>query len=663
VRKLHIAGVAVAALAAVAFGAVQWIASRAHSEVMASIHQLRATGASVSHGAVNVNAWSRAVTIDALEILTVQEPKILVSIKSVAATGVSPVGAGAVAQRVVLKDISVGSAVGAANPAAAHLKIPQVNAIDFKYAPRVPEKQGADAITRGVEAFAALSAKAISIPTLTSRFAMPVQGPGGMVSTDIDYVYSDVDVLGLVDGQLGQIKAGKMTLAGTAGGRQVISGTIDGMEIDAVDLLPMFELGLDRRKADAGFYRMQGNTRIGKYTATLPDGGEISIGQMTASEAWIDPSKVSYRTFTQQLPVLQSVGPKPTDAQTQALIQAMVGFYEGVRFGALDMKDMRMKVATPGGPKADFAIAQMGMEGLASGKLKRIGFEGLTGSAPNARGKMEPFSLGLFALSDLDIAGLLKFAALGVTKPNLPPDKIMREVLPLLRGLELGAIKVPQGNTGEMIVVDQFKLGWGQFLNGIPSQLSARFKGSIPLDPADIRTAVFLQNGIKRLDADVDVALGYDEPKKTVLIEPVTIAVVPFGSISGRLSATQVPRTAFSFEPSELQAAAEKIELGGLDLKVVDGGAVALFRKLAGPEATAMVVMALQQQAGAGGPEAQTLQRIVTALQQFLETPNRTLSLRVTPKNPTPIMSLLMVGAMAGPGAVLAGLNVQVDVK
>jgi hypothetical protein len=650
----------VAVLVASAVGGGFWIKSQAEAEVRALLANLSASGAKVSHGAITTALWSRAVAVEALDIKPGGDAGPAITLSRLDVEGINPTGRGS-ARRIVVHDLLV-TDTGGKEPL---VRAPRVELSDFAYAPSAAAMASPDTVLRAVAGFAGMKARTIDAPSIATSYSMtgsmtgPPPRPGAPAQTiRVDYTYNDVRLEGVADGRVARARIGKGVI-GSGAGSPILSGVIENMDMADLDLLPVFDMGLDRRKPDGRMYKVQGKVSLGPYTIKTIDGGDVSIARMSGDGTWIDPTKVSYgrfMTFVMQAEAMQGGGGTPQ--QQAAFMASLAEVYDGLRLDSLVVDDMKAKGPGPGGA---ITLSRIAMLGLDAGKLGEFRLEGLAGKVPGKRG-MEALNIGLFALEKLDISGLMKLSQAAMTNPQMKPDAIMSRVMPLLQGVELNGFEFPDQQTGQPVRIEKSKISWGAFINGIPSQMKIAIRGQAPLNGNDPKAAVFVQNGIRAIDLDIDMAARYDSKSQQLTLEPFVVVGAPLGTVSGKLTLANVPQAIFTTNAQQAQAAALTVELGELELNMADGGVITLARKIAGPNFAEPMVAGLRQQP-ALSPSPPELEALFANVGQFLSAPGQTLTLQLRPKSAARLSEIAAQVMVGGPAALFATLDVTSAVK
>ena len=80
----------------------------------------------------------------------------------------------------------------------------------------------------------------------------------------------------------------------------------------------------------------------------------------------------------------------------------------------------------------------------------------------------------------------------------------------------------------------------------------------------------------------MDVGAAFNEGSQSFGIIPLEISVDHLGSLSVQIKLGNVQRSAFSVEPGQFAAALPSMTIAGIDLKVIDAGALGAANALMG---------------------------------------------------------------------------------
>jgi hypothetical protein len=399
---------------------------------------------------------------------------------------------------------------------------------------------------------------------------------------------------------------------------------------------------------------VQGKMTTGGYTFKMPDGAEVSIGAITASGLDIDPVKLSYAQLRDMMATFAAVPAQPTPAQQQALMNAVVNMYEGMRFDGMDVRNLTISGPKSAATALNLSIGGMSMSRFGRGKLGEFRVDNITGNARALGGAPVAMKLGSLALQGFDIVKILKFGmAASAAKPGKPPaPEQVYGLLSSLEGFEIIDIAAPNPRTGQMVQIDHLRAGWGQFVSDLPTKLRLSFKGSIPLTGADPNTALLRQNGMQAVSMSLESDSDWDAATRTST-GSAALDLDRLGSFSTNLTFGNVPRSAFSVRPGQIDAILPDIEIGGFRLKVQDKGLMTLVRTALGGDPQADPLAAFKQMLVDPSKPASNLATVLNGCSRFLATPGQTLTLKFAPKGRVAIGRFLAPGAMQGPDALV----------
>lgn len=661
-RKDVVVGLGLAGLAAVAFGGYSYLNTRVLAEVEAAFAGLRANGVGATHGPVAVSLLSRRVEIAEVVLKPVGNDGD-VTIGKLTIDGVDTSSIDFAANRVELTNLATGNLGGMTPGGRTSLKVPSLIATGVRTSRSAPANDAAshDSVQRIMQFYSTLSAATVTAPVLavTATMTMPVATakPATQSTTfDTSTTYTNLKLEGLRDGRIARASFEKATIAPDKG-TMPFTGTIDGAVIADIDMMPIFGIGLTSRTPRDGYYPIQGKMTTGAYTIKMADGAEVTVGGFSASGMDVDPTKLSYGRLRDMMATFASVPPQPTPAQQQAIMSAVVNIYEGIRFDDISVRDMSIT-----GPKAapqtfTMAMGGMTMSRFSGGKLGEFRIDKVSGTAGSPGGVSFPIKLGGFALQGFDLVKVMKFgleaaAAAGKTPP---PEKVYG-LLSSLDGFELTDIAAPDPRTGQMVQIDRLKASWGQFVGDLPTRLRLSFKGATPLNPSDPNTALLRQNGMRSVALTMDTTTDWDAASR-LATGTTALDLDQLGGLSANISLGNVPRSAFSVRPGQLNAILPDIEIGPLQLKLQDKGMMKLVRGALGGDPQADPLASLKQALIDPAKPASNLATLLDGASRFLAKPGQTLTLKLVPKARVAVGQFTAPGAMQAPDALVNALE------
>ncbi len=668
-RKDVVAGLGLAGLVAVAAGASSYFDSRAIREVETVFAGLRSDGMIATHGAINVSLLNRRIDIADIVVKPAAGGGEL-AIAKLAINGITLTAADLGADRLEVTDLATGNLGGLTPGSHTSLKIPSLTATGVRSA-RALQAGGTsanqDPIERAMLLYSTLNAATIVAPTLavSSTVAMPATRPGrgsqpttvDVVSTDIVTTYTNVKLNGLRDGRVSHASFDRAAIAPDKGAA-MFTGTIEGTTIAELDLMPIFGIGLANRTARDGYYAVQGKMTTGAYTFRMPDGAEFGIGGLSASGFDIDPTKLSYLQLRDMMATFTTVPAQPTPAQQQALLGAVTKMYEGMRFDAIDVRNISIAGPKNAPTAVNLTIGGMSMSRFSRGKFGEIRIDSISGGARALGGTAVPMKLGSFSLHGFDVVKIMKFATdAAAATPGKPPapEQIVR-LLSGLEGFEIIEVAVPHPQTGQIVQIDHLKANWGQYAGDLPSKIRLSFKGSVPLAAADPNTALLRQNGLQSISMNLEGDSSWDAGTRT-LTEAASLDLARLGTLAVNATMGNVPRSAFSVRQGQFDAILPDIEIGAFQLQLQDKGFVKLVRAALGGDAQADPLAAFKQMLLDPGKPASNLAVILNGSSRFLAAHNQTLTLKFLPKGRVAIGQFLAPGALQGPEALVNALD------
>jgi hypothetical protein len=163
---------------------------------------------------------------------------------------------------------------------------------------------------------------------------------------------------------------------------------------------------------------------------------------------------------------------------------------------------------------------------------------------------------------------------------------------------------------------------------------------------------------------DADIGAGWTESSGTFALEPAKLEVEGLGKAQARVVLANVPRALFA-EPAKAAAIAAQVDTGTLELTLHDGGGVDLLvsqyarsQNISRDAARSAILDAIKtngaQAAGASADAAAA----VAAIGRFVETPQQTLVIKLTPIGKLPAVQLVQL-LKSDPMAALAQFKIE----
>lgn len=610
---------------------------RITSEVEAAFAQIRAGGGKASHGKVSFDLKTRTLTIADIAGESATQPPVSMKIASLTAAGVGQPEAGRFsAGSIEASDIEISGSVAGPAGGKPTYKIPRLVVKDYvgpasvQYPPASASSM--DAYRSGLQQFAAISATSISAPSITGTINFETALPG-------EFAYSGATLQDIKAGKIATIQVEKASFTVNtqkAGKPDKMTGEILNVASRDFDAAAAAAI-LDPQKANDGqYYRLYGKTTAGPYTVTSALGLRMRVDEMALDEVGARPSRLQFPAL---LTALQAAGTAPpSPAQARELMEKMATIYEGMRIGTAEMRGLSAK--TPQGP---FKLSAIRFN-LEDGKIGEFAFEGLDTGTPKG-----PVKVGRFALKSVDIANIMRLSATFANPAQPPAPELIAGLFPLIQGVEIKGVTAPFKNTGKSVNLDAFDLNWGQFVGPIPSKARLTAKMTTPVDATDPTMKQLITAGLDTLSADGDIGAEWTEAARSFVVDVPKLEIGGLMKASARIALANVPRQVFSANAAQAIGAAAQIEAGTIELTVRDLGAVDLA--IAQYARTRTVSRdAARREIAQGIRDTSTSETLKSAadairdaLVSFVENPQTTLTLKLTPRAKVPALQLMQV--------------------
>jgi hypothetical protein len=677
-------GAIVALLGGLAFAGVQWAQTQALANVDNAFARLRAEGATASHGPVELDVWSRTLRIKDIAVATISPP-VSVTATEVKAAGInpwSPNGSFAAA-RLEVTGIETKGTIGG-DGSTFNYKIPSAVVADVQQITPPAEPAGTNATGTSAKwgaAFASFRANSVAIPTITVAATMPLPPPApaegrpvapaapGMMK--LNYTYLNLRFDGLDDGRIAKLAVDKLSFKSE--GDQV-AGTFNDIRSADMDMLPYFGVGLARRKAENGYYKVQGKSTLGSLSMTMPEGGAFDVAGITSDGLGLDPAKISLPKMLEMLPLLNSfngatAGTPPTSQQMTFIGGFLSDLYEGMQIANFELRGITMgasKAVAPGASTpGNLRVDRIAVVGFEQGKLGSFRIEGVAVDTPDGKGKTVPFKLGVFSIKGLAVARMMRSIMALAAKGGQPTPEDFHDFPSFIEAVEMANLSGVNPTTGDVLQIDRLAAQWGQFINGMPADGRLTLKGRIPVDAADPRMALLAITGLNVMDFTIDIGSAYNAAGKTLVFTPLEVSMVGLGGFTGQVTLKDVPAQAFSMAPGVFNSAALGFNFAAADLNIKDDGMIALGNMVlsgqaqgqggAPAPALADIVGGMRQENATSRTPSAMAGAVLDGVIRYVAKPGQTLTLQLRPK--VPISLLEIVAGAAAPEHVPALLD------
>ncbi|WP_398478759.1 hypothetical protein [Tardiphaga sp.] len=643
-------GLGVVAVAAVGgyFGTEAYIKHRIATEIETNFAQIRAGGGQAKHGDLAFSLWTRDVTISdiAVEFSAPQQAKITVG--RFAASGVGLTSTSTfTTSKIVLTDIDASGAIAPSGGLDVTVKAPRVEIADYSGPTQLPAQSKItsplDMYRAGLAQFAAISARALTAPTVTVT-AKGTALPGGA-----DYVYSDLSIRDIKDGKVATSHVSRVNVAMTVAqpGKQVrMKGEIADITARDFDATATAIVLDPAHMNDDKFYRIQGEVSTGAYTLTSDDGPAFRIDGIRMGGMKIQPSKFKMQELLAALPAANA----PLDpAKTSAMIETVASTYEGIQLDNAEMRGLSFQA--PDGP---VKLASMRFN-VDRGKISEFAVEGLDGKS-----KEGPFKIGRFAVKGFDFSGLMRQTSKMTVRGATPSNDDIIGMLKVLESVEFKDMVVPHKESGKLVTLHDASLSWGQFVGPIPSKVQLKLNMTGPIEEKDGEPFMLLRDvGINEATAVIDVGLVWNESERKLVLTPGTFEIGKLFAVNAELSLDNVLRDLFTTNPTQALVTTSLIKPGPLKITLRDlGGVDLLLAKYAREhgimieEARTAIMAEVQLNSEALAARDPAGGKFGAALVDFIRKPNGTLKVSMTPKQSLRLLEMIDVLKAGGPDAI-----------
>jgi hypothetical protein len=654
-KKILIGLVAVVAIAAGGyFGFLYYAQSRATAEVEAAFERMRSAGAKASHGTVAYDLRKRTITIADISTETATQPPTTIKIAKLTASGLSQPEQGRVAADLLeASDIEVSFTLASgASQLQYTYRLPKFTASDCS-APSEVQQLPAGASTFDLyrfwlEQFSRVAAASVTIPTLSVglKFNAPIQYSG-------DVSYAGMEFEGIKDGKVATSKMDKGIVAyaytAPVAGKIEGTGTLANLVIHDFDATAAAALLDPTKRNDDKYYQLYRQISLDSYDLKFPSAVHVNFGRIALDDIAVQPSRMQLPALIAAMP---QAGATTSPAQARDFLDKIAGLYEGLRVGNFEISGI--SIDTPQGP-AKLATLHLNMD---HGKSD-FAVEGLDARTPQG-----PLKAGHLAIKAIDFSRFMRFSAT-LAPGQKPPAEQALVLFQLVQGAEVKDLVAPYPDKNGSLNVDSLNFGWGQFVGPMPTQTHLAAKMSVPISTGTTYTALLPLLAVgKTANIDADLGAGWTESSATFALDPVMIEIAGLGKAQARVVLANVPRALFA-EPLKAAATAAQIDTGALELTLHDSGGVDLLvsqyarsQNVSRDAARSAILDAIKtngaQAAGASADAAAA----VAAIGRFVETPQQTLVIKLTPIGKLPAVQLFQL-LKSDPMAALAQFKIE----
>ncbi|MBK3663741.1 hypothetical protein JJE66_21260 [Bradyrhizobium diazoefficiens] len=649
-KRILIGLIALAVLAAGGwFGFNFYVQQRVAAEIEGAFEQIRASGGKANHGKIGFDLASRTLSIEEVNVEPGRPPLAGIKAASFKAVGVRQVDEAHIAADNVEIDgmeLAIDGAAGATNVKVTY-KIPQLTLTNYSGPARVQGAPASDSIVDayrfGLEQFAGITAGSLNVPTITATMTGISGGGTGEIT------YSGLTFRNINRGKIDAAKVDRAVVAINVQQPRPdkIASEFSDLTIEDFDANVVIA-ALNPDKANDDSYHRVYRQISTAYAMTSTSGIGAKIGRILVEDIDYQPSKFRPGELLAVLPKDPSAAQNP--AQMRELMEKIANLYEGARVGKVTIADLSMDTPQD--------AAKLNAVRYSQGEFA---LEGLDAPTPRGHFKMERFALKSFS-----VTSLMRWAADLTKNAGRPasPDQMLG-LFGVLAGAEIKGVVAPFKNTKKLVTIDTLSLDWGQLVGSIPSKAHVVAKFVTPTDPSDPKQLPLIASGIDKLAIDLDLGAAWTESSNSFALTPATLDIGGVAKAQLRIALGNVPREMFSADPAQLMGQAARIEAGALEFSLRDNGGVDLavtqfarrqnLNRDAARQALVASIKAQREQAVSANPDAGAA---VDAIAGFVETPNQTLAIKLTPRAKVPLMQLMQL-IKSDPQSALAQFSIE----
>lgn len=536
------------------------------------------------------------------------------------------------------------------------ISVPSVIAVDSNMDEAALKAVFSSDFLAHAEALGSLNAASITFPELT----MTIKASDGDEIIDSTITYHDFVLTNIKDGYAETLTVGRAESVSVDGVTEYGHMHEDGLDIRRSLELAGILVGdpaAPMKPLYNGFTMASGSHKGPLYAC--------SFGEMTGAAAEARPVKVPFSEVMAAFGEFKDDMDEPPMAAIRTVASWGIDLFRSIRGGASTVG----AIECTAGPQNEIKIALSGAEmgNYEPGVYPHFVLRGLDIDA----GKDGRGGLGEFVLKSIDFNPTLDALEAGLDSfSEAWFEANWRSLIPAMEGLSVSGLDLDAPNPespGERIQfkLDSFDLTLGNYLNGIPTQISTSARGvdvPLPQDSNDPQVQMLLAMGLSKLNMGFDFVAGWDAEAgditvSTVALNALDLGGMAFGAIIGNAGAEL-----FDTDPDVALTAGLSTTVKSVTLSVTDDGIGALLWPLAAAEQGVDDVEAFRTQM-AGMAEGLALQllgstegarRLGAALGDLATGRRGEVTITLTAKSPEGIPMQVFMQAEDNP-AILAG--------
>ncbi len=342
-RTLTIGAAALVVVGLGGYAATHVMRQRVVAEVESQFASLGTVFAKAEHGPIDFDLWNRTLEIKQIILLPKDAaPDAATTIGSIKAFGAASRDGGIAADRMEIRDLAATSTWSAEVVPVAKYQIPLIVAEAFAMRPIAPAIGANDTFESIARVVGAISAKSMSVDTMTSTTTPPAAKKAGTApfAGDIHQTQHDIRIEALHDGRIAKASAGRMTMTGkmqppVAGDMLVEARDGYVTDYDLTGLLAALSpAGTSKRPA--GQTVLWQTAGVGPMSIKVGNQISVVIGGATMDKVGVDAAKLrpAWTAFKANQPTAGRQAP----GQQLAFANAMADVYGSISFGKLEYR-------------------------------------------------------------------------------------------------------------------------------------------------------------------------------------------------------------------------------------------------------------------------------------------------------------------------------------
>jgi hypothetical protein len=421
---------------------------------------------------------------------------------------------------------------------------------------------------------ATLDAASLKMPTMTMTHEVPALDGSGAKTVET-IIYSDFEMTDVEDGVArGGARLGQVEVLGA--GTRFVVGEMAAGYLDLGGILNFYGLAGDRPASDAMIPIYKDFTMAGMEMSG--PGLECRIGPASASEFNARPLKYSFADLmakSQALEAAQTGGTEPTPADIVWMVNFYADFLSAFTSTPSTLDGMTCSVEDPV-ERRTIAInaGDMTIGAFEKGVYPAIGLNDFNFQVANEGF----FSFGNFTWKKTDFnAPIAAILAAGDAIDLKWFETNWRLLIPALEGLSFSGVSfdIPdEQNKGQRIAgaIDAFDITLGDYVNGIPANISTSTKGLTFAIPDNADTAMLKSLGIDTVNLGLDLRAHWNEAAKTITVENLALSGVDLGALAIRGTIGNAGPELFDANEQVALAAAMALTVTELTIDIENSG-------------------------------------------------------------------------------------------